>query len=140
MPAELVFLGQRRWERSAVTTHLILATLAFMTEIADSTGFKGDSVPRFQVGHFCANFIRSVRCHSIQRGSRCSTLSDYSRGLVAEDLKICRSVERHLPQGVKYDTIPWAARRREDRFDRADKNEPEIPSYEIAVKDCGRLK
>jgi len=46
-----------------VTTHLIPATLAFMTDIADGTGFEGDSIPRFQVSHFWTNFIWSVRKH-----------------------------------------------------------------------------
>jgi len=60
---ELVIHCQRGWERLAITAHFILATLAFVTEIADSAGFKGDPIPRFQVRHLCANFFRSVRCH-----------------------------------------------------------------------------
>lgn len=64
--------AHRAGDRSSVkvrtaraTTHFILATLAFVTEIADSAGFEGDPIPRFQVGHFCTNFFRNIRCHSV---------------------------------------------------------------------------
>jgi len=46
--------------RQRSTTHFVPATRAFVTETADSTGFKGDPISRFQVGHFCANFFRNI--------------------------------------------------------------------------------
>ena len=101
VPAELAIRRQRGLEWLVGTTHFIPATLAFVTDITDSTGFKGDPIPRFQMGHFCANFVRSVRRHSVKWRPKRSTLRDYSRGLMAENLGIGRSIWTTSPSWSK---------------------------------------
>jgi hypothetical protein len=71
--------------------HFVLANLAFVAEIADSTGLKGNPVPKFQVGYFCANFVRNVRWHYTMKVkmSDLEKLSPRTRDREPEDESVC---------------------------------------------------
>jgi hypothetical protein len=67
VPTELANDDQQGQKRPVIATHFILANLAFVTKITDSARFKGDPIPRFQVGYFRANFARNVSYSHTQR-------------------------------------------------------------------------
>lgn len=46
-PQSLRMVISESWKRLVIAIHLVPANLAFVTEIADSAGFKGDPIPRF---------------------------------------------------------------------------------------------
>lgn len=92
-------------------THFILANLTLVTETTDSTRFKGDSIPRFQVGYLLANFMRNVKYYTMQLMLRSSTLGDYPRGLVTKNLRASRSGERVPFRGVECGTMGFSTTR-----------------------------